>query len=372
MNRPTLLMLATMLASAPLSFAKSELETLRIRCAEQERQIRDLEEQNSKLRLMNGMAPKYASRSAPATAADAKSPSDGVAPTSKATGTATTTYTVRAGDSWERVARKFGTQPTKLAALNGTKPEAMLLEGQRLKVPTTATAAAEPASKPKSPLPSGMSANPTTYQVKEGETYYSIGKKLGISADSLVAANPSLKPTGLRPGVTIQLTRTAGSANVEPAKSESAKTAAKPVAKAETPKSVAKTETPKTAAKTETPKPLAKSAATSPSSTGSSKVSTAALQTTAATTPGSASQAASPPVTPPPSSPPSPSEAATPVATASNPGIRSITTDGTTTYGEFASKHGTTVDRLNSLNALDLVETTVLAKGSELYVPAQP
>ena len=41
-------------------------------------------------------------------------------------------------------------------------------------------------------------------------------------------------------------------------------------------------------------------------------------------------------------------------------------------YGEFAAKHGTDIERLNSLNGLDLNTTTVLAKGSELYVPAQP
>jgi hypothetical protein len=46
--------------------------------------------------------------------------------------------------------------------------------------------------------------------------------------------------------------------------------------------------------------------------------------------------------------------------------------DGKTTFGEFATQHGIDVARLNELNALELVETTVLAKGSELYVPAQP
>lgn len=334
-----LLVLTAILASSPLSLAKSEVETLRIRCAEQERQIRDLEEQNSKLRLMNGMAPKYASRPAPAAAAETKAPAAAAA-NSKAAGAGSATYTVRAGDSWERVARKFGTQPTKLAAMNGTKPAAMLLEGQRLKVPATATAATEPAPKPKSPLPSGMTTSPTSYQVKQGETFYSIGKKLGIPTDSLVAANPTIKATELRPGITIQLAKTGRSAAAEQAKSEPAK-------------------------------PTAKSVATSKAPTASSKAPTAVLQPTAST-PVSVPHAASPPVSTPPSVPPSEPVAAAPVPTAANPGIRSITTDGTTTYGEFADKHGTTVDRLNHLNALDLVETTVLAKGSELYVPAQP
>jgi hypothetical protein len=42
------------------------------------------------------------------------------------------------------------------------------------------------------------------------------------------------------------------------------------------------------------------------------------------------------------------------------------------TYGEFAAKHGTQIERLNELNGLDLNQNTVLAKGSELYVSAQP
>jgi hypothetical protein len=49
-----------------------------------------------------------------------------------------------------------------------------------------------------------------------------------------------------------------------------------------------------------------------------------------------------------------------------------VTIEGEMTYGEFAAKHGTDTSRLNDLNGLDLTTATVLAKGSELYVPAQP
>lgn len=41
-------------------------------------------------------------------------------------------------------------------------------------------------------------------------------------------------------------------------------------------------------------------------------------------------------------------------------------------YGDFATMHGTTTERLNALNDLDLTSATILAKGSELYVPATP
>jgi hypothetical protein len=39
------------------------------------------------------------------------------------------------------------------------------------------------------------------------------------------------------------------------------------------------------------------------------------------------------------------------------------------TYASFATQHGTDTGRLNDLNGLDLTDATVLAKGSELYVP---
>ena len=59
-------------------------------------------------------------------------------------------------------------------------------------------------------------------------------------------------------------------------------------------------------------------------------------------------------------------------ATATEKKFRPVTIDGEMTYGEFAAKHGTDAERLNALNGLDLTTATVLAKGSELYVPAQP
>ena len=52
--------------------------------------------------------------------------------------------------------------------------------------------------------------------------------------------------------------------------------------------------------------------------------------------------------------------------------VRTLTVEEETTFEQFAAKHGTTTDRLNELNGLDLAAETVLAKGSELYVPGQP
>lgn len=42
------------------------------------------------------------------------------------------------------------------------------------------------------------------------------------------------------------------------------------------------------------------------------------------------------------------------------------------TYGQFAKNHNTSTKRLDELNGLELDPSTVLAQGSELYIPAQP
>ena len=42
------------------------------------------------------------------------------------------------------------------------------------------------------------------------------------------------------------------------------------------------------------------------------------------------------------------------------------------TYGQFAKNHNITTMRLDELNGLELDPSTVLAQGSELYIPAQP
>jgi LysM repeat protein len=49
--------------------------------------------------------------------------------------------------------------------------------------------------------------------------------------------------------------------------------------------------------------------------------------------------------------------------------IRTITVHQQMTYGAFATQHGASTTQLNSLNGLNLSKSTLLAKGSELYVP---
>lgn len=53
----------------------------------------------------------------------------------------------------------------------------------------------------------------------------------------------------------------------------------------------------------------------------------------------------------------------------SKPAIRTITVNQQMTYGQFASRYNASTTELNDLNGLSLNKTTMLAKGSELYVP---
>ncbi len=299
--KPTLLFATlSMVLAAPAAFAKSELETLRSLCLEQERQIRQLEDENTRLRSDSG-GPRYR----PAPAASILSSATGTQTIVNPTPAAASTYTVKAGDSLEKIARKLSTSPDKLAKFNGLKTTAIIQPGQKLKVPGTSSPATTAAAVPSS------QTNDKTHTVKAGETYSSISRKYKISAEALAAANPTVKATALRPGQVIQL-----------------RADASPVAQ------------------TKTPEPVEKSPAAQPS------VPTPAPATTAATEP--------------------PAAAPTPAAEPADKKLHPVMIEIEMTYGAFAALHGTNTDRLNALNGLDLTEATILAKGSELYVPAQP
>ncbi|MEY3895664.1 MAG: hypothetical protein RLZZ214_1183 [Verrucomicrobiota bacterium] len=310
--KPTLLFttLSMILATSP-AFAKSELETLRSLCAEQERQIRQLEVENSRLRSDTHEEQTPVAQKTVASAADNSESS----------------YTVKPGDSFEKIAGKVGTTPEKLAKSNGLKASSVIQPGQKLKVPGASAPAAAPATVTAAPARQESSGG-RTHTIQQGETYSSISRKYKISTAALVTANPTVKATALRPGQVIKISGSSSSTSMISAPAVKTPT---PVAKTLPPPSV----------------PVA-----------AAMDSTEVKQTPPA-----------PPVvnsTPPETTPVPPATATT------EKKFRPITIDGEMTYGEFAAKHGTDAERLNALNGLDLTTATVLAKGSELYVPAQP
>ncbi len=177
--------------------------------------------------------------------------------------------------------------------------------GQKLAIPTSGSTKTL-ATK----APSKSAAKPTKHTTKQGETFYSIARLHKIKLNSLIAANPNVHPSRLSPGKVLII-------------DGNAKAAPKPQ-----PKAVAKS--------TPTPKPA----------------------------PAPKAQVASTPA-------PKPATTVKEVTSSNNSGssIRTITVYEQMTYGHFASKHGASTNQLNALNGLELSNNTMLAKGSELYVP---
>lgn len=287
MNRTLLLTTLALALGSPVTQGKSELEVLRALCAEQERQIRQLETENSRLRDATHKPRPLTS----ATQSISTRPA-AVSPSSQSNSDVATTYTIKPGDSLEKIARKTGVSVATLAQTNGLNTRSILHLDQKLKLPAAATITAATNA-----APTGSTG--ATYKVQPGDTYYSISKKHGVSTERLIAANPNTKPSALRPGQLVNL-----------------------------------------------------AASEAPVATGSAPAPAASPQNP--TTPNTqvVEEVTSTP--------------------ASDKRIRPIMIEGEITYGDFAAKYGTDAERLNSLNGLDLTTATVLAKGSELYVPAQP
>lgn len=272
MNMKTRLasLVAVLATTGPLLSA-TEVERLRALCAEQEMQIRQLEEKIA--RLTDTPPPSRPAPSAGSAARNFEPVSDEAA-----------TYTVKAGDSIERIARKHATTPSALAKLNGLKTSSIIHPGQKLKVPGKTAVAAAPAIASR------------THTVASGETFYRISRKYGVSVDQLIAANPGVNHRALKVGQKIKVERAAAAVAKSPA----------------------------------------------------------------------------PSLAPLPSTPILNSPAPTPVEEKRRASERPVRIEKEITYGQFAAKHNTSTRRLDELNGLELDPSTVLAQGSELYIPAQP
>lgn len=208
-----------------------------------------------------------------------------------------TEYTVRSGDSLEKISRLHGCRPADLLSTNGLKKDSVIHPGQIIKVPAPQSAL-QADSAPA--LPTTM-ASGATHTVAPGETFAAIARQHDIPLKQLLDANPEIKPTALRPGQKVSLGHTV------------------------------------------------------PSSEGIS-LDAGSTQMILASKEGA------------------PTAGSSPASLASPPTVKiqQIKIDQEMTYHEFASRQGTNTRRLNQLNGLDLLDSALLAKGSELLAPAQP
>ncbi len=263
----------------------SELDQLRARVAEQERQIRLLEQENAQLRADSAPRP---TRNLQNSATQVVSSTNQPVARQTASGD---TYTVVPGDNLVRIGRQLGVSAQALARANGLETSSIIHPGQKLKVPKGGIPSVSANAKAHQPAP----IKHTSHTVQAGETFYRISHQHGIPVDVLMSANPDTQPASLRVGQVIRIP-----------------------------------------------------------------------QSSATTSDSQASAGATPQAQPSPETQP----AAQP--TGNRRQVRTMMIDGDMSYGAFAAKHGTTTERLNQLNGLDLDARTILAKGSELYVPAQP
>ena len=151
---------------------------------------------------------------------------------STSTSSAGGNYTVQAGDSYWRIANKYGISIQELQRLNGTS-DYTLHPGQSIKVPGSGTNASA-SSNSSSASTSTTSAAPAaggSYTVQAGDSYWRIANKYGISISELQRLNGTSNYF-LYPGQSIKVPGS-GSANATPA--PAATTASTTSAPAETP-----------------------------------------------------------------------------------------------------------------------------------------
>lgn len=218
-------------------------------------------------------------------------------------------HTVRAGDCFDKIARANDCSVADLAAANGLPTDAILQLGQQLKLPAspaTPVLGDVPAANQLPSTPSPVAD--ASHTIQPGDTYSKIAKQYKVSVDSLITANPTLKPTALRPGQKILLP-------------DSSETMARKMP--EEVNASAKTTEPLTDNQQSTPT----IAADAVDEIG--KTDPILIQRTA----------------------------------------RTVATDREMTYGELATLYGTETHRLNSLNGLDLQPGTLVVKGADLLVP---
>ncbi|BCX49884.1 hypothetical protein HAHE_37920 [Haloferula helveola] len=185
---------------------------LQQRCDEQERQIRNLELENQRLRSRLGEitpAPDLAPVSTE------EKEETVTPPETTRTEPAAPIHVIRSGESLSKIAKQHGTTTAVLAKLNGIKNPGMIREGQRLKLPADTSVASES---------SKVDTVEGTHRVKSGETFYSIARTYGLSVDRLQESNPGVDYRSLRVGQELKLSARKAPEPTESALTEVART----------------------------------------------------------------------------------------------------------------------------------------------------
>jgi LysM repeat protein len=96
--------------------------------------------------------------------------------------TSASSYTVRDGDVLERIARRHGVSLSSLLAANGLRADSLILEGDRLTIPRSGSAASSSGG-------AATASSGSSYTVRDGDVLERIARRHGVSLSSLLAAN---------------------------------------------------------------------------------------------------------------------------------------------------------------------------------------
>ena len=257
-------------------------------------------------------------------------------------------YTVKTGDTLSSIARRHKVTTSDLMSWNKITDPTKLGIGEVLTIKGTGTVQATKTVAVDAPK------DVSNYTIKKGDTFYSIARTHKMTVTQLRELNPEVSTHLITAGQTL---RVAGKAAPTVAKSTP-----KPAPK-ETPKPASKKVEVKTAKVTP---PAPKKEKTPTIATKSSKNSS--TPTPVANKPEPKSEPKSEPVAMAKKDLPSPPEIED-KPTATKASVTSIILTDETTFDAFAAKHGTNTEQLNALNGWNLPKATVLARGSEIYVP---
>ena len=103
-------------------------------------------------------------------------------------------YTVKKGDTFFNISKRFAVSRSDIASWNKISPNSSVKLGQKLKI--------------KSNVQQVASAAPTRlirYSVKKGDSLMQLSRKFGVSVNDLRKSNPSAGSKGLKPGQTLKI-----------------------------------------------------------------------------------------------------------------------------------------------------------------------
>lgn len=121
-----------------------------------------------------------------------------------------TNYTVVSGDTLEKIALQFDSGVCNIAAANGLTNPDFILAGQVLVVPTEVCEAEVDNQSCRTAAGTATCVSASagvsdTYTIVSGDTFFLISSRLGITLDSLVAANPDVDASALEIGQVINI-----------------------------------------------------------------------------------------------------------------------------------------------------------------------